>query len=65
MKISPSAHEERFCFGCRCQTYEGGIGGEPGAEAHGGYVTFCGMITGPTLNIYAYCWFCAACCSWC
>jgi prenyltransferase beta subunit len=20
-----------------CQTYEGGIGGEPGSEAHGGY----------------------------
>lgn len=26
----------------RCQTYEGGIGGEPGHEAHGGY-TFCGV----------------------
>ena len=26
----------------RCQTHEGGIGGEPGAEAHGGY-TFCGL----------------------
>ncbi|GAQ85162.1 farnesyltransferase beta subunit [Klebsormidium nitens] len=25
-----------------CQTYEGGIGGEPGVEAHGGY-TFCGL----------------------
>ncbi|KAL6552973.1 hypothetical protein OROGR_006815 [Orobanche gracilis] len=25
-----------------CQTYEGGIGGEPGSEAHGGY-TFCGL----------------------
>eukprot|EP00252_Welwitschia_mirabilis_P006570 TRINITY_DN17454_c0_g1_i1.p1 TRINITY_DN17454_c0_g1~~TRINITY_DN17454_c0_g1_i1.p1 ORF type:complete len:491 (+),score=85.85 TRINITY_DN17454_c0_g1_i1:159-1631(+) len=25
-----------------CQTYEGGIAGEPGAEAHGGY-TFCGV----------------------
>lgn len=25
-----------------CQTYEGGLGGEPGAEAHGGY-TFCGV----------------------
>ena len=24
----------------RCQTYEGGFGGEPGCEAHGGY-TFC------------------------
>lgn len=26
----------------RCQTYEGGLGAEPGAEAHGGY-TFCGL----------------------
>jgi len=25
-----------------CQTYEGGIGGEPGGEAHGGY-TYCGL----------------------
>ncbi len=25
----------------RCQTYEGGFGGTPGMEAHGGY-TFCG-----------------------
>ncbi|KAL8153886.1 hypothetical protein V2J09_011646 [Rumex salicifolius] len=25
-----------------CQTFEGGIGGEPGTEAHGGY-TFCGL----------------------
>ncbi|GIL78989.1 hypothetical protein Vretimale_100 [Volvox reticuliferus] len=25
-----------------CQTYEGGLGGEPGNEAHGGY-TFCGI----------------------
>ena len=23
---------------CSCQTYEGGIAGEPGSEAHGGYV---------------------------
>ena len=28
-------------FLVRCQTYEGGIGGEPFVEAHGGY-TFCG-----------------------
>ncbi|KAH7425246.1 hypothetical protein KP509_11G046000 [Ceratopteris richardii] len=27
---------------CSCQTHEGGIGGEPGAEAHGGY-TYCGL----------------------
>lgn len=26
----------------RCQTYEGGFGGMPGVEAHGGY-TFCGF----------------------
>ncbi len=26
----------------RCQTYEGGIAGEPGMEAHGGY-TYCGL----------------------
>ncbi|KAK9804940.1 hypothetical protein WJX73_001089 [Symbiochloris irregularis] len=26
----------------RCQTYEGGMGGEPGNEAHGGY-TYCGL----------------------
>nr|Q04903.1 RecName: Full=Protein farnesyltransferase subunit beta; Short=FTase-beta; AltName: Full=CAAX farnesyltransferase subunit beta; AltName: Full=Ras proteins prenyltransferase subunit beta [Pisum sativum]AAA33649.1 farnesyl-protein transferase beta-subunit [Pisum sativum] len=25
-----------------CQTYEGGLAGEPGSEAHGGY-TFCGL----------------------
>ena len=24
---------------CSCQTYEGGIAGEPGSEAHGGYVS--------------------------
>lgn len=27
---------------CRCQNWEGGIGGVPGMEAHGGY-TFCGV----------------------
>ncbi|RYG46640.1 hypothetical protein EON67_09340, partial [archaeon] len=29
-------------FLLRCQTYEGGFAGEPGAEAHGGY-TFCAV----------------------
>lgn len=29
-------------FVASCQTWEGGFGGEPGAEAHGGY-TFCGI----------------------
>nr|CAD2164172.1 unnamed protein product [Meloidogyne enterolobii] len=28
----------------RCQTYEGGFGGEPGCESHGGY-TFCALAT--------------------
>ncbi|KAL5725178.1 protein farnesyltransferase [Ranunculus cassubicifolius] len=32
-----------------CQTYEGGIGGEPGTEAHGGY-TFCGLATMILIN---------------
>ncbi|KAG1368044.1 Protein farnesyltransferase subunit beta [Cocos nucifera] len=33
----------------RCQTYEGGIAGEPGSEAHGGY-TFCGLATMILIN---------------
>ncbi|PNT72800.1 protein farnesyltransferase subunit beta [Brachypodium distachyon] len=33
----------------RCQTYEGGIAGEPFAEAHGGY-TFCGLAAMILLN---------------
>ncbi|KAA8548094.1 hypothetical protein F0562_004645 [Nyssa sinensis] len=32
-----------------CQTYEGGIAGEPGCEAHGGY-TFCGLATMILIN---------------
>uniref|UniRef100_A0A1J3DEG9 Protein farnesyltransferase subunit beta n=1 Tax=Noccaea caerulescens TaxID=107243 RepID=A0A1J3DEG9_NOCCA len=32
-----------------CQTYEGGIGGEPGSEAHGGY-TYCGLATMILIN---------------
>lgn len=32
-----------------CQTYEGGIAGEPGSEAHGGY-TFCGLTTMILIN---------------
>jgi prenyltransferase beta subunit len=31
-----------FFFFLQAQTYEGGLGGEPGNEAHGGY-TFCGL----------------------
>jgi len=33
----------------RCQTYEGGISGEPGNEAHGGY-TYCGVASLALLN---------------
>ncbi|XP_072960011.1 protein farnesyltransferase subunit beta [Typha angustifolia] len=33
----------------RCQTYEGGIAGEPHSEAHGGY-TFCGLATMILIN---------------
>ncbi len=33
----------------RCQTYEGGIGGAPGNEAHGGY-TYCGVSAVAILN---------------
>jgi len=32
-----------------CQTYEGGLGGEPGNEAHGGY-TFCGLAAAALLG---------------
>ncbi|CAI2353398.1 unnamed protein product [Caenorhabditis sp. 36 PRJEB53466] len=32
-----------------CQTYEGGFGGEPGTEAHGGY-TFCALASLVLLN---------------
>ncbi|KAK8335112.1 hypothetical protein V6Z12_A09G032200 [Gossypium hirsutum] len=32
-----------------CQTYEGGISGEPGSGAHGGY-TFCGLATMILIN---------------
>jgi len=32
-----------------CQTYEGGMGGEPGNEAHGGY-TFCALSALNILN---------------
>lgn len=31
-----------FALICSCQTYEGGFGGYPGLEAHGGY-SFCGL----------------------
>jgi len=36
-------------FITRCQTYEGGIAGYPGSEAHGGY-TYCGLAALELLN---------------
>ena len=36
-------------YALRCQTYEGGFGGEPGVEAHGGYV-FCALAALVILN---------------
>lgn len=38
----------------RCQTYEGGFGGLPGVEAHGGY-TFCGFSALLLLNSVNMC----------
>ncbi|TPX42063.1 protein farnesyltransferase [Synchytrium endobioticum] len=43
-----------LAFGCgefiaRCQTYEGGIGGYPGVEAHGGY-SFCALAAAALIN---------------
>jgi prenyltransferase beta subunit len=38
-----------FSFVYSCQTYEGGLGGEPGNEAHGG-VTYCGFAALILLN---------------
>lgn len=38
----------------RCQTYEGGFGGAPGMEAHGGY-TFCGLASLVLLGAHRLC----------
>ncbi|KAF9979250.1 hypothetical protein BGZ73_002518 [Actinomortierella ambigua] len=40
--LTPELAEGAAEFIGRCQTYEGGIGGYPGVEAHGGYA-FCGL----------------------
>jgi protein farnesyltransferase subunit beta len=39
---TPLNRPEAINFVVSCQTYEGGMGGEPFSEAHGGY-TFCGV----------------------
>jgi prenyltransferase beta subunit len=40
--LTPELTEGVAAFALSCQTYEGGFGGEPGAEAHGGYA-FCAV----------------------
>ncbi|KAG0242498.1 terpenoid cyclases/protein prenyltransferase alpha-alpha toroid [Mortierella sp. GBAus27b] len=40
--VTPELVEGAAEFIKRCQTYEGGLGGYPGVEAHGGYA-FCGL----------------------
>jgi protein farnesyltransferase subunit beta len=37
--IAQAALQHSILSAARCQTYEGGIAGEPHAEAHGGYVS--------------------------
>ena len=39
---SPELFDKTAQWVLRCQTYEGGFGGVPGMEAHGGY-SFCGL----------------------
>jgi protein farnesyltransferase subunit beta len=40
--LTPELCENAAQFIAKCQTYEGGLGGVPNSEAHGGY-TFCGV----------------------
>lgn len=40
--LSPQLMHMAPEFVVACQTFEGGLGGEPGNEAHGGYA-FCGL----------------------
>ena len=40
--LTPELTEGVADYALRCQSYEGGFGGEPGAEAHGGYA-FCAV----------------------
>jgi len=40
--VTPDLADSIEAYACACQTYEGGLGGEPWNEAHGGY-TFCGL----------------------
>eukprot|EP00249_Psilotum_nudum_P009926 c22236_g2_i1 orf=287-1906(+) len=47
--LSPPVVDKVADYIVSCQTYEGGIAGEPGAEAHGGY-TYCGLATLVLIN---------------
>ncbi|KAF9583515.1 hypothetical protein BGW38_009296 [Lunasporangiospora selenospora] len=47
--LTPELTEGVAEFVARCQTYQGGIGGYPGVEAHGGYA-FCGLAALEILN---------------
>lgn len=40
--LTPQIRKNAVQYIARCQTYEGGMGGQPGNEAHGGYA-FCGL----------------------
>lgn len=42
LELGALAVEAMVDFLASCQSYEGGLGGEPGNEAHGGY-TYCGV----------------------
>uniref|UniRef100_A0A914GUY8 Protein farnesyltransferase n=1 Tax=Globodera rostochiensis TaxID=31243 RepID=A0A914GUY8_GLORO len=42
LPVQDQLFEETASWLTRCQTYEGGFGGEPNCEAHSGY-TFCGL----------------------
>ncbi|KAM9293846.1 protein farnesyltransferase subunit beta-like [Gastrophryne carolinensis] len=47
--ITPQLFDGTAVWIARCQIWEGGIGGVPGMEAHGGY-TFCGLAALVILN---------------
>ena len=47
--LTPEIVHNTADFIRRCQTYEGGLGGYPGNEAHGGYA-FCGVSALTILN---------------
>lgn len=52
--FTPSLFEGTAEWVVKCQTYEGGFGGVPGMEAHGGY-TFCGFAALAFLNSETTC----------